>query len=315
LDIYSQDGQIKMPEQAFVERAAQLQALTLINIQDFLESFGLQDIQRGRKALHALCWYPARCFARQMVNFDQQVGVEGLRPAARSTLRGYVRRLEVQGLEHIPADGPLLVLSNHPGMTDTLILFTSLPRTDLKIVATERPFLQALPKISRHLIYVSEEPGQRMGVVRSTVQHLRNGGSALTFPAGQIEPDPACMPGAVQSLETWSESITIFTRLAPEMQIVTAIVSGVVWSAALRHPLTRLRRQLKDQERLGAALQVLVQMLVPFYRPVTPRVAFSPPLAARHLSGGGSESILKAITDQARQLIESAPAPAPPQRV
>lgn len=303
-----------MAEQAFVGRPAQLQTLTHINIQDFLASFGFQDIQRGRKALQALCWYPAQRFARQMVHFDQQVGAQGLRPAAQSTLQGYVRQLEVHGLEHIPADGPLLVLSNHPGMTDTLILFTSLPRADLKIVAAERPFLQALPNISRHLIYVSEEPGQRMGVVRSTVGHLRRGGSALTFPAGQIEPDPASMPGAIQSLETWSESIAVFARLAPETQIVTAIVSGVIWPATLYHPLTRLRRQPKDRERLGAALQVLVQTLLPFYRPVATRVAFSPPLAARHLAGGEPASILNAITTQARKLIESVPIPAPPQR-
>jgi len=121
-----------MPQQDFSERSRQLQALTHINIQDFLESFGLQDIQRGRKALQVFCWYPARRFARHMVHFDHQVGIEGLSPAARSTLKGYVRRLEVHGLENIPTDGPLLVLSNHPGMADTLILFTSLPRTDLK---------------------------------------------------------------------------------------------------------------------------------------------------------------------------------------
>jgi hypothetical protein len=145
-----------------------------------------------------------------------------------------------------------------------------------------------------------------LGVVRSTVQHLRRGGSVLTFPAGQIEPDPACMPGAIQSLDTWSESIAIFARLAPETQIVTAIVSGVIWPATLRHPLTRLRRQPKDRERLGAALQVLVQTRLPFYRPVTTRVTFGPPLAASQLASTGEPgAILQAITAQARQLIES----------
>jgi len=296
-----------MAEQAFVGRPAQLQALTHINTQDFLASFGLQDFQRGRKALQALCWFPAQRFARQMVRFDQQVGVSGLRPASQSTLQGYTGSLEVHGLEHIPAEGPLLLLSNHPGMTDTLIQFSSLPRADLKIVAAERPFLQALPNVSRHLIYVSEEPGQRMGVVRSTVQHLRRGGSVLTFPAGQIEPDPACMPGAIQSLDVWSESIAIFARLAPETQIVIAIVSGVIWPAALRHPLTRLRRQPKDRERLGAALQVLVQTLLPFYRPVRARVDYSPSQPASRLAAlGEPTAILQAITAQARQLIESA---------
>jgi 1-acyl-sn-glycerol-3-phosphate acyltransferase len=294
-----------MAEQAFIGLPAQLRALTQVNTQDFLTSFGLQDLQRGRKLLQALCWFPAQRFARQMVRFDQQVAEQGLGAASLLTLQAYTSRMQVLGVENIPAEGPLLVLSNHPGMTDTLNLFASLPRSDLKIVAAERPFLQSLPNVSRHLIYVSEEPGQRMGVVRATVQHLRRGGAVLTFPAGKIEPDPASMPGAIQSLESWSESIAIFARLAPETQIVTAIVSGVIWPAAFRHPLTRLRRLPEDRERLGAALQVLVQTLLPFYRPVATRVAYGPALPASDLAAGDPAQVVQTIRTQARRLIES----------
>lgn len=282
----------------------QMKLLTQVNIEDFLTSFGLEKLQRGRAALEALCWLPARSFARQMAGYDRGVGAQGLRAASARTLSQYVRSPEVYGQEHIPPEGPLLVLSNHPGMSDTLVHFASLPRPDLKIIAAERPFLQAMTNVSRHLIYVSEEPEQRMGVVRAAVQHLRRGGAVLTFPAGQIEPDPACMPGAVESLANWSESVAIFARMVPETRIVTAIVSGVVWPAALHHPLTRLRRQQKDQERLGASLQVLVQTLLPFYRPVTTRIAFSPAFQARDLaSAKDPAAILEAITSQARRLI------------
>ncbi|HSF81356.1 MAG TPA: 1-acyl-sn-glycerol-3-phosphate acyltransferase [Anaerolineales bacterium] len=286
------------------DQSAQLATLTQININDFLASFGLENLRYGRKALEALCWFPARRFARQMVCYDRQVRELGLGEASRRTLEGYASRLDICGQENLPASGPLLVLSNHPGMSDTLVLFASLPRADLRAIAAERPFLQSLSAVSQHLIYVTEDASQRMGVVRSGVSHLRQGGAILTFPAGEIEPDPACLPGAVKSLDSWSESITIFSRLVPELAIVTAIVSGVLWPAAMRHPLTRLRRAQPDRERLGAALQVLTQTLLPSYKPVAPRVTFGSPIRLADLSARGNpEGLLQAITQQARQSI------------
>jgi Acyltransferase len=284
---------------------SQLEILTAINTQDLQASFGLDDLRLGRRLLDALSWLPARRFARQVIAYDQQVAEEGLGTASRRILGNFVGRLEVQGVEHIPNSGPLLVLSNHPGMADTLILFSSLPRSDLRILAGERPFLQALPSVSRHLIYVPDDPGQRMGVVRSAVGHLRRGGTVLTFPAGQIEPDPASMPGSLESLKNWSESIAVFARLVPEVRIVVAIVSGVIWPAALHSPLTRLRRQQKDRERLGAALQMLVNTVLPFYQPMTTRIVFSPAfMPAARATGADASGLMQAILDRAAGLIE-----------
>jgi hypothetical protein len=285
------------------ENAGRRQALVRINTQDFLASFGLENVGHGRTALEALCWLPARRFANQMMDFDRRVGEEGLHPASRRTLSDYVSQLEVSGQENLPAEGPLLVLSNHPGLVDTLILFSSLPRPDLRIVASERPFLKALVNVSRQLVYVPDDPNQRMGVVRSVVSHLRAGGSALTFPAGEIEPDPASMPGALAALESWSESIAVFARLVPETRIVVAIVSGVIWPATLNHPLTRLRKQPKDRERIAASLQILAQTLRPSLRPVATRVGYSPPLPAGELASAGALALKEAIAAQARRLI------------
>lgn len=292
-------------DQIVLTQATQLQALTAINTQDFLAAFGMENIHEGRKTLDALCWLPARRFARQMVQYDQLVGQVGLHNASQQILINYVQRLEIDGQQNIPPEGPLLVLSNHPGMTDALVLFASIYRPDLRIVAAQRPFLEALPNINRKLIFVPEQDGQRMGVVRSVVSHLRLGGSILTFPAGQIEPDPISMPGAVESLAGWSESIAIFSRLVPDLKIVVAIVSGVLWPAATQSPVTRLRRQQKDRERMGAALQVLIQITLPFYRPVTTRVVFSQAITPTAIPGSDEAiSITEAIKAQAHRLIE-----------
>ena len=281
----------------------QLDSLIQVNIQDFLVAFGLENLRRGRKALERLCWLPARRFASQMVEFDHRVGEEGLQKASQRTLDSYVAHLEIVGQQNIPSSGPLLVLSNHPGMTDTLALFASLARPDLRIIASERPFLRSLSNVSRHLIYVPEEASHRMGVVRNVVSHLRGGGAALTFPAGEIEPDPHCMPGAVDSLDGWSESMAVFARLVPETRIVVAIVSGVIWQATLSHPLTRLRKQRKDQERIAASLQILAQTLRPSLRPVATRVSYSPALPAGELASQGAAALKEAIAAQARRLI------------
>jgi hypothetical protein len=292
-------------EQAIPTQATQLQILTAINTQDFLAAFGIENLRWGRKVLDALCWLPARRFAKQIVHYDQLVGEQGLHTASQKALDDYVQRLEIEGRHNIPESGPLLVLSNHPGMTDALVLFTSLERANMRIVAAQRPFLEALPNVSRQLISVPEEDGQRMGVVRAVVSHLRLGGAILTFPAGQIEPDPISMPGAVESLAGWSESIAIFSRLVPELKIVVAIVSGVLWPAATRSPITRLRRRQQDRERMGAALQVLVQQTLPFFKPVTTRVVFSEAFTPADMpSSSDATSLNRVITAQARRLIE-----------
>jgi 1-acyl-sn-glycerol-3-phosphate acyltransferase len=294
-----------MAEYTLSGRSSQLNRLIQVNIQDLLASFGLENLRFGRRLMEALCWLPARRFAGQMADFDRRVGDEGLHQGSRLTLERYVSRLEVVGLEHVPASGPLLVLSNHPGMTDTLALFSSLPRYDLRIVASERPFLHALTNVSRQLIYVPDDPARRMGVVRSVVSHLRRGGTALTFPAGEIEPDPACMPGAIDSLESWSESIAVFARLVPETRILVAIVSGVIWPASLVHPLTRLGKGQKESERIAASLQILAHMLRPSLRPVTVRVAFNPAMQAHDLAAGDPVALMEAVKGQARRLIAS----------
>jgi len=281
---------------------SQLDVLTRINIQDFQSSFGLGSSYFGKAALDALCWVPARRFARQMIAYDQQVAEEGLGQPSLRILGNYAGRLEVQGAENVPAAGPLLVLANHPGMADTLILFSSLPRTDLRILAGERPFLQALPNVSRQLIYVPDDPGQRIGLVRSAVSHLRREGTVLIFPSGQIEPDPASMPGALESLQGWSESVSVFARLVPEVSIVVAVISGVIWPASIHNPIVRIRKQQKDRERMGASLQVLANVLLPFYRPVTTRITFSP--AFRPADSSDGSGLMQTVLRQAGRLIE-----------
>jgi hypothetical protein len=143
----------------------QLETLTNINLDDLVAAFGWQSSSLPAMFLRQIFHSPAKRFARQMVEFDAAVGLSGLVEGARAAQRYYARQLSVHQSERIPA-GSFLALSNHPGMTDTLSLFCALARPDSRIIALQRPFLEALPNVARHLFYVDDDPAKRLGLVR-----------------------------------------------------------------------------------------------------------------------------------------------------
>lgn len=283
-----------------------LSLLTHVNLDDLVSAFGWQNSPRLAAALRTVFRPTAEKFARQMLAFDSLVGDVGLQQAARHALQQYLRAEHVFGVENIPPTGPVLLLSNHPGMVDTLALFAAIARNDLRIIALNRPFLQALPHTSTKLFYVSDNPGERMAVVRKVSGYLRNGGAVLTFPAGRIEPDPAVYPGARQSLETWTDSAGVFLRFAPETQIVPALVSSVLWDKAVRHPLTMLKPPGEEREKLGAAFQLLAHIMFDI-RPLTVRVQFGAPLSVDEIGSTNVEAIHAAVVRRMSDLLQAPP--------
>ncbi len=281
-----------------------LETLARINREDMLSALGASGRPVLRSLLERVFDPPARRFARVVLDYDRTVADHGLAGGARRILSHFQMALHCDGAEHIPANGPVLILSNHPGLTDTVALFASLPRADVKIVAADRPFLRALPATGQHLIFVPENDDHRMETLRAIAAHLRGGGAILTFPGGQIEPDPACMPGARTALESWSDSIGFFARLVPSACLVPAVVSGVIAPQSLRHPLTRLRRSQKDREKLAAALQLLVANYWPRTWPVSIHVCFGTPLEAAGLAElRDPRAITRRVIEHTRQFV------------
>ena len=257
-------------------RHEQLTALVQINTDDIVASLGLEHMRRGQTLLRRLCRRPALRLARQVLAYDDLVSVAGLQIGGAWMLGQFVRNFVVEG-HTPPPKGPLLIVSNHPGLYDTLALFSAIGRPDLRILAADRPFLRALPATTRYLITIDERTASaasRMGVIRAAARHMRAGGALLTFPGGRIEPDPAVLPGAVAALQAWSGSLELFIRLVPDVTVVPVIVSGVLSPVALRHPLTRIRRDKDKQEWLAAMLQVVF----PSLQRGTVRVTFGQPL-------------------------------------
>jgi hypothetical protein len=282
---------------AVSERSERVEVLTTVCVDDLLSAFGLGELRHGRDLLRLIARITTRRLARQVATYDDIVGESGLATGGAWALERMVRRVEVEGLENVPREGPLLLAANHPGLSDAVVLFANTPRADLRVLAAERPFLNALPNTSRYLLTVSEQPQVRFRLVRTAARHLRRGGAVLTFPGGKIEPDPALMPGAIEALEHWSTSVDLFARLVPDLAVVPVIVSGVISPTALRNPLTFLRRRKEDREWLAAT----IQMMMPALRNVTTRITFSRPVRTDDSAGS---MVSRAILEEARRLIE-----------
>lgn len=279
------------PEHARPER---VETLARVCGGELLEAFGLGG---GVRPLDLLARVPAERLARQVATYDEIVGESGLAAGGAWALERMARRAEVEGRENIPLEGPVLLAANHPGLADSVALFSVVPRRDLRVMAAQRPLLAALPNTSRYLIPVPESPSGRLGAARSAARHLRQSGAVLTFPGGRIEPDPAVLPGAQDALERWSESLDLFARLVPDLTVVPAVVSGVLSPTALRNPLTFVRRHRRDREWLAATLQ----MLTPALRNVTTRVAFGRPVRAQDAP---DRTVRDAVLEETRRLIE-----------
>lgn len=297
MDNASQLPSVGQTQKPVLERPERIEVLTQVCVDEMLDAFGLGGLSRGRRPLELLSRIPAKRLARQVATYDEIVGEAGLAEGGAWALERMARRVEVEGRENVPSEGSLLLVANHPGLADSLALFATVPRRDLRVVAADRPFLEALPNTSRYLISVSETSPGQFGVVRTATQHLRRGGAVLTFPGGKIEPDPAVLPGAAEALGRWSESLDLFARLAPGLTVVPAVVSGVLSPTALRNPLVFVRRRSRDREWLAATLQ----MLTPALRNVTTRVAFGRPVRAEDVP---NSTVREAVLGEMRHLIE-----------
>jgi 1-acyl-sn-glycerol-3-phosphate acyltransferase len=285
---------------------AAIDALTQINLDDLVNAFGVQNQPALDRAVRFVFRGAARKFAKQMLDFDAVIARCGLADAARQTERLYVRDVRVFGLDHLP-DSAFLALSNHPGMTDTLALFCALNRGNLKIIALNRPFLLSLPNLSRQLFYVTDDPNERVALVRGVSAHLRNGGSILTFPAGHTEPDPDVYDGALESLKTWTDSAGVFIRFAPKTAILPIVVRHVIWEKAARHPLIRFKHTRGERELLAAALELLSMVMFDL-KPVTVKIQVGKPITAEELGATETQIIHQAVLAEMRRLIENPPA-------
>ena len=238
------------------------------------------------------------------VTADRMIASDGFPTAAGWMMSNWVRHVTVRGAETIPAEGPLLVIANHCGAYDFLVIPSQLCRTDIKIISSDIPFLKNLPNASDHLFFLTDKAQDRMMAARGALRYLRSGRSLLLFGTGLIDPDPAVYTGADKSIEDWSPSIELFLQQAPGTQVVIAICSGILSNRWAHHPLTYLRRIDWQKRRLAEFGQVLQQLFVPDKLYVSPHISFAPPVSVDELRyESGTDLVLPTVIARAKVLL------------
>lgn len=267
----------------------QVELLTGILAREGAEALGWEHGRPGAAVARTLLHPAARRLAREFAECDALLASRALPEAARWILDRFCARVELAGLECVPQSGSILLVANHPGLTDAVALIAALNRPDVRIVAADYPFLHALRGLGSRLIFLG---ASQLGWIRAVGRELRRGGVVLLFPAGRLEPDPAVL-GRAHTLLPWSDSVGLIRRLAPDAHIVPSAVTGVLSARAYAHPLTRIRRDARDRQRVAT----LLQMIDARYRRVTARIAFGAPLARDVPDGDVTATLASCVYD------------------
>ena len=284
---------------------AAIQCLSDTLIDEIINAVGLPKTARTQRIFNLLFHKAAGRLAEIGVTFDRLIASDGFPSACAWALTNWCHDITARGSESVPQTGPLLVISNHAGAYDSVVIAARLGRNDLKFIGSEVAFLKHLPNTSEHFLFVSEDDAyNRMTAVRSGIRHLQGGGALLLFGTGLIDPDPAVYPGAEKEIENWSSSIDLFLRKVPEANVVVAIVSGIVSPRWARHPVTWLKRIAWQKRRLAEFGQVLQQLFFPGRLYVSPRLSFAPPVPVAKLRReSGTNRVLPAVIAGGKALL------------
>lgn len=282
--------------------------LARLSADEIVAALRLAEVPRAlRASLRAVLLGLSTPLGRKLARFDERIAAIGLAAASSAVLADFGARWSRTG-DAPPAGGPLLVVANHPGAYDALVLFAAIGRDDVATVAADRPFLRAMRTLAPHLVFVPDPPAspdERARGLRRALKHLSQGGALLHFGAGRIEPDPAFDSGGnAPALQPWSPGTGALVRgaAAARGSLVAAIVEGVHSAAAKRLLFTRLA------ERRGVTtLPLLLQVAVKRYRDVAATARFGPTIDAREFvrEGGDSAALSARMRERAQAVLES----------
>ncbi len=295
------------------DNTALTNVLTENLVQEMVKALALPQSEGTKRVVARLMGRAIRQFAALASQLDCVVEREGVAGGARWLLPRFVKGHTARGVENIPSRGPLVIAANHPASIDSVVISAHVPRRDYKVIIGEIPFFKNLPNI-RHNAIFAPDPGDSMGrmqVVREVIRHLKNDGAILIFPRGSIEPDPAWMPHPASEFNHWSRSLEIFLKHVPHTQVLVTMVSGVISTRAMHHPITWFRRTRVDRQRLAFMYQLIRQMIAGRELfGLTPRVTFGDLISAENTTDRAH--MLESITHSAYRVLAAHMAPTSP---
>jgi len=264
----------------------------------------IPDISRLRNAVGQIVRGPVNRFSGLIAEFDTSIRDYGFVYASGQILKKLAGEVAADGEKLIPANGPLIIASNHPGTYDGLAIISKLPRNDFRLIVSGIPFFQNLPHASRNLIFATHDTTDRMDVLRKSVRHLQEGGALLIFPSGRLDPDPSIFPDAGEGLKKWSRSIEVFLNKVPEVQLVLTIASGVLSPKYVHHPIAKLFKNDHEQRRFMEFMQVIRQMALGKPEELHPKVTFARPFKQSESLASSENSIENTIIERSQVLLD-----------
>ena len=128
-----------------------------------------------------------------------------LRWLCRNSVRIFFRRIEVEGIENVPASGPVLLVPNHPNaLVDALVVLMHLKRPislTAKSTLADIFFLRQVIKSTNIILFHRKkdtakgaDPSRNAQALAECRDRLEQGEAILIFPEGQSHSDPGLRP-------------------------------------------------------------------------------------------------------------------------
>jgi 1-acyl-sn-glycerol-3-phosphate acyltransferase len=126
-------------------------------------------------------------FRRQVVDFGQDLWYEALRNLMTDPVRRAIGSIEVEGLEHIPEEGPALLVGNHRTTSDPFLLGAVIPRRIHFVVAAfmgRLPLTRELAGVTGNIVLPVSQGGKSQELIRKARSLLKKGRLVGVFPEG-----------------------------------------------------------------------------------------------------------------------------------
>ncbi len=234
-------------------------SLARMILDDVLTTLNVKRVKALRYWITFLGRKPTLWLANLLSRWDTQIARSSFLETARDALNLFTSGFEQFSAEEIPRTGPLLVVSNHPGMYDSIGAIVAVAREDVRVVAARREFFRVLPNISSHLLSIEKDASLRLEAMRHIIQSLKDGQAVIIFPSGGLEPEPALMPGATAALNEWSASVGIFLSKVPETRLLPMLISQTLSPKAWHSWMARLPKTQKRRHQAAMGWQFLKQ--------------------------------------------------------
>lgn len=281
--------------------------LTELVIREVFINFGLKQTGPVANLLSSIMYRPAREFAKVLSSIDHDASTSGLHGAASNVLHHFVTRLEIRGWES-PKEGPLLVVSNHPGGTDPFVLASAIDRRDLHFLSQEHIVFDTLPNLKRFLVCTAEDRSDGHLAIRRIMSLLKKQQTVLIYPGGELELDPSIFQGTNELLRDWSQSVALILSRMPDVIVQPVVLRGTISMKAWKSWLTRIGKEVTTRLQIAMITQIAIRQLKQDAYPVETTLIKGMPLRARDLSSDlNPDDIHRAVMDTVHGMLRADP--------